>query len=235
MRWIVRAPTFAEVEVLYGRALSCFKCAGSRVLSFSLTLRRAAALAAACRIEISKDQALFELVQNEALGVSSRLPVHPTLSEQRATSLRSRRSTTASRRRPRSRAPSAARRTLCVACMHCCTADGSRRATSRTVRTPQSVLVPTLNAPRRAARAASQLRCECRRCTFPADALLAIPTEPNGGNHTPAFTASARTKAAHEAAMVVTRSLALVGWRVLTDDAFYAGVRARSLRCRGEP
>jgi len=53
---------------------------------------------------------------------------------------------------------------------------------------------------------------------------FAIPTEPNGGNHSPGFEKSARSEAAHEATMVITRGLALLGFRVLTDDVFFAKV-----------
>ncbi|KAF9525316.1 hypothetical protein CPB83DRAFT_859614 [Crepidotus variabilis] len=54
----------------------------------------------------------------------------------------------------------------------------------------------------------------------------AIPTEPNGGNHTPGFARAAKTQAAHDATMTVTKALALTGYRVLTDDHFFNGVRA---------
>lgn len=53
----------------------------------------------------------------------------------------------------------------------------------------------------------------------------AIPTEPNGGNHSPEFEKSARSEAAHEATMVITRGLALLGFRVLTDEVFFAKVK----------
>ena len=50
--------------------------------------------------------------------------------------------------------------------------------------------------------------------------MQAIPTEPNGGNHTALFTAAARGKEAHEATLVVTKMLAHVGMKVLQDDGF---------------
>ncbi|KAF9461531.1 hypothetical protein BDZ94DRAFT_1196088 [Collybia nuda] len=50
--------------------------------------------------------------------------------------------------------------------------------------------------------------------------LYAIPTQPGGGNHTPAFTASAITQEAHDATMLVTKGLAHTGFRFLLDDAF---------------
>ena len=52
----------------------------------------------------------------------------------------------------------------------------------------------------------------------------AIPTQPNGGNHTPEFTESSRTPEAHAAAMRVAKGLALVGTRVLDDAAFFQEV-----------
>jgi hypothetical protein len=55
---------------------------------------------------------------------------------------------------------------------------------------------------------------------------LAIPTEPNGGNHTPQFTKSAGTKEAHEATLKVTKALAHTGFRVIADDSFFKEVRS---------
>ncbi len=52
----------------------------------------------------------------------------------------------------------------------------------------------------------------------------AIPTEPKGGNHTPAFAKAAATMAAHEATMTVTKGLALTGLRALQDKAFLKAV-----------
>jgi hypothetical protein len=48
----------------------------------------------------------------------------------------------------------------------------------------------------------------------------AIPTVKNGGNHTPAFTTSSRTLEAHKACLQVTKALAGLGVRVLTDEGF---------------
>ena len=55
--------------------------------------------------------------------------------------------------------------------------------------------------------------------------IIAIPTEPRGGNHTPAFTKAAITVAAHEATMVITKALALTGYRVLSDPDFFCKVK----------
>lgn len=55
---------------------------------------------------------------------------------------------------------------------------------------------------------------------------FSIPTEPNGGNHTPAFTSAAATLEAHNACLEVSKALALTGLRVIEDDQFYAEVKA---------
>ena len=55
--------------------------------------------------------------------------------------------------------------------------------------------------------------------------LVAIPTEPNGGNHTAAFTSAAATPEAHQACLEVCKALALTGLRVIQDDRFYSEVR----------
>jgi hypothetical protein len=59
--------------------------------------------------------------------------------------------------------------------------------------------------------------------------LTAIPTEPNGANHTPAFTSAAATPEAHQACLEVCKALALTGIRVIEDDQFYAEVNCSSL------
>ena len=48
----------------------------------------------------------------------------------------------------------------------------------------------------------------------------AIPTVENGGNHTPGFTAAAKTIEAHKACLIVSKALAGVGVKALTDSAF---------------
>lgn len=55
---------------------------------------------------------------------------------------------------------------------------------------------------------------------------LAIPTEPNGANHTPAFAASAATKAAHKAMLEIIKALSLTAVRALDDDKFFKEVSA---------
>jgi hypothetical protein len=59
--------------------------------------------------------------------------------------------------------------------------------------------------------------------------LAAIPTEPNGSNHTPGFTSAAATLEAHEICLEVCKALALTGVRVIEDDQFYAEVNNPSL------
>lgn len=50
--------------------------------------------------------------------------------------------------------------------------------------------------------------------------IQAIPTQPNGGNHSPAFADSARTTEAHKACMITIKALACTGFRVLEDEEF---------------
>jgi len=52
-----------------------------------------------------------------------------------------------------------------------------------------------------------------------------IPTESNTHNHTSGFAKASRTPAAHKATMLVTKGLAMTGFRVLDDGAFYNEVR----------
>jgi len=54
---------------------------------------------------------------------------------------------------------------------------------------------------------------------------FAIPTKPNGGNHTIGFTEAAKTEEAHEATLQVAKGLALVGFRVINDDKFFRKVK----------
>ncbi|KAH0831179.1 hypothetical protein J3R83DRAFT_13756 [Lanmaoa asiatica] len=55
---------------------------------------------------------------------------------------------------------------------------------------------------------------------------FSIPTVPGGGNHTREFARAASTDAAHEACYDVSKALAHVGMRVLTDGVFLAKVKA---------
>ncbi|KAJ8588285.1 amidohydrolase [Rhizopogon salebrosus TDB-379] len=61
--------------------------------------------------------------------------------------------------------------------------------------------------------------------SFCLGSIQAIPTQPNGGNHSPAFADSARTTEAHKACMTTTKALACTGFRVLEDDDFSKRVR----------
>ncbi|KAL4072220.1 hypothetical protein V8B97DRAFT_1944099 [Scleroderma yunnanense] len=54
---------------------------------------------------------------------------------------------------------------------------------------------------------------------------FSIPTVLGGGNHTPAFTEAASTEAAHEACLDVSKALAAVGVRVLTDEEFLSQIK----------
>lgn len=59
---------------------------------------------------------------------------------------------------------------------------------------------------------------------------LAIPTVDNGGNHTPGFTQAARSLEAHKACLNISKALAGVGIRVLTDEEFIMKVCARMIQ-----
>ncbi|KAH7882943.1 hypothetical protein F5I97DRAFT_1930557 [Phlebopus sp. FC_14] len=66
---------------------------------------------------------------------------------------------------------------------------------------------------------------------------FSIPTEPGGGNHTAAFTDAAITPGAHEACLTVSKALAAVGGRVLTDPDFLERVKdsfERRKKARGD-
>ncbi|KAJ7504386.1 hypothetical protein B0H11DRAFT_514896 [Mycena galericulata] len=53
----------------------------------------------------------------------------------------------------------------------------------------------------------------------------AIPTEPNGGNHTIGFTKAAASQQAHDATMIVAKGLAHTAFRALRDDDFFNRVQ----------
>lgn len=55
--------------------------------------------------------------------------------------------------------------------------------------------------------------------------MFYIPITPGGNNHTKEFAAAAKNPEAHELAIKVTKGLAGVALRVLTDDAFYNAVK----------
>ncbi|TFK97686.1 hypothetical protein BDV98DRAFT_574031 [Pterulicium gracile] len=54
---------------------------------------------------------------------------------------------------------------------------------------------------------------------------FAIPTVPNGGNHTHEFASAAKTPEAHRATLNMCKALAAVGVRVIEDDEFFAQVK----------
>ncbi|KAJ7202799.1 hypothetical protein GGX14DRAFT_652879 [Mycena pura] len=53
----------------------------------------------------------------------------------------------------------------------------------------------------------------------------AVPTVPNGGNHTAEFAAAAGTPEAHAETLKVAKALSLLGFRVLDDDGFFKDVK----------
>jgi hypothetical protein len=55
--------------------------------------------------------------------------------------------------------------------------------------------------------------------------MFGIPTPENTFPHHPSFAASAGTDEAHTEAVVVGKSLALIGWEMLTDEWLFAATR----------
>ena len=49
-----------------------------------------------------------------------------------------------------------------------------------------------------------------------------IPTPENSFPHHPTYTAAAGTDEAHEEALIVGKSLAMIGWDMITNDALFA-------------
>ncbi|KAL0577296.1 hypothetical protein V5O48_004689 [Marasmius crinis-equi] len=145
MKWIVRAPTHAELQVLAEKILNCF---------------RAASLATSCELSIRIDAAYYDLNQNAALAKE-----FETVIKQRYQM-----------------------ETTC------------RGSTASTDFGNVGHRLPSLHP------------------------MFAIPTEPNGGNHTSAFARAAATEEAHEAAMTVTNALALTAFRAMRDETFFQEV-----------
>ena len=52
--------------------------------------------------------------------------------------------------------------------------------------------------------------------------MFGIPTPENSFPHHPTYTAAAGTDEAHEEALIVGKSLAMIGWDMITNDALFA-------------
>ncbi|KAI0726381.1 amidohydrolase [Fomitopsis betulina] len=146
MRWIVRAPTWAEVEVLRERVKACFE---------------AAAHATGCKVEISAGIGYYDNRQNKVLG------------DQYANSVGK----------------------------YGISAQFDDGMAASTDFGNVTYALPSLHP------------------------NFTIPTEPNGGNHTPQFTTSAGTIEAHRLAVKTIKALALTGFRVVEDAGFADSVR----------
>jgi len=149
MTWYVRAPTWAEVEVLRDRVQACFE---------------AAALASGCKVEVKGDIPCYDIRQNSGL-----------IGEY-TTYLRS-------------------RHNWAVLPEKGGAVGGSTDFGNVTYELPS--IHPS----------------------------YAIPTKPNGGNHTIDFAASARTKEAHAATLTVTKAIAVTGLRILGDKEYLVEVK----------
>ncbi|KAG8835071.1 hypothetical protein FRC17_005424 [Serendipita sp. 399] len=147
MKWYVRAPSAAEVEVLKERVINCFK---------------AAALSTGCKMELRMGETMFDLRQNgvlaqEYLDIIKEYNMGPNAVEG---------------------------------------AIGG----STDFLTVSSEL-PSLHP------------------------SYAIPTTPNGGNHTRGFADAAKTKTAHECTLRVSKALTQSGIRTLIDEKFLTEVK----------
>ncbi|KAI0923499.1 hypothetical protein AcV5_009025 [Taiwanofungus camphoratus] len=147
MRWIVRAPTWGELEILRERVKACFE---------------AAAHATACKLTMSAGPGYYDLRQNTVLGeefiqVMDHLGVTAVFDEGMSAS----------------------------------TDFGN-----------VTYALPSLHPG------------------------FAIPTQPNGGNHTPQFTQAAGTPEAHAATLAIAKGLAALGFRVVDDADFSEKVSA---------
>ncbi|KAI0079408.1 hypothetical protein K474DRAFT_1592196 [Panus rudis PR-1116 ss-1] len=138
MRWIVRAPTWKEVDELRARVTACFEAAG---------------LATSCKVKVTLGAGYYDVRQNNPL--SECLSYLSSFNSY-----------------PKEYIPGDAFRSI--------------------IETLPSI-----------------------------QPNYSIPTEKNGGNHTPDFAKSARTEKAHEITMSVSKGLALTALRVLQDDEFY--------------
>ncbi|CCM01369.1 uncharacterized protein FIBRA_03419 [Fibroporia radiculosa] len=141
MRWVVRAPTWDEVETLSKRVVACFE---------------AAAHATSCKFKIGTGAGAYDLRQNKPLG-------------QEFAQIAKRYGVTAE-------------------------FDGGMSAST-----------------------------DFGNVTYALPSLhpgFTIPTQPNGGNHTPQFTEAAATLDAHSKTITVVKALAAVGFRVLDDAEF---------------
>ncbi|KAG1776565.1 hypothetical protein EV702DRAFT_1198267 [Suillus placidus] len=55
--------------------------------------------------------------------------------------------------------------------------------------------------------------------------VQAIPTIPDGRNHTPAFIKAAHSKVSHDACLVVSKALVAIDMQVLIDEMFLQKVK----------
>ncbi|KAH9832533.1 amidohydrolase [Rhodofomes roseus] len=155
MRWIVRAPTWGEVEVLRERVKACFE---------------GAAHATGCKLSMSIGVGYYELRQNQVLGTQ-----YAEVIDQYGV-----------------------------------TAKFDEGMAASTDFGNVTYALPSLHP------------------------NFTIPTEPNGGNHTPQFTKSAGTIEAHRLAIKTIKALALTGFRVVDDAQFAEDVRGLLIYCPGE-
>lgn len=55
--------------------------------------------------------------------------------------------------------------------------------------------------------------------------MFGIPCSAGASNHTPGFAAAAGTDKAYDLAIVTDKGMAVMGWKILTDDSVAAAMR----------
>ena len=62
-------------------------------------------------------------------------------------------------------------------------------------------------------------------------AMFAIPAPDGVVPHHPSFTGAAGSDAAHDEAVIVAKSLALLGWEIITDDQLFEQAKQEWEQC----
>ncbi|OJA16518.1 hypothetical protein AZE42_00614 [Rhizopogon vesiculosus] len=165
MRWLVRAPTTAEMEDTRKRIIACFELVfniDNPLIKRRHPFFRGAAIASGCKVKVTVGSTCNEIRQNKALGdelADVVLKRYGAMDDN-------------------------------------CDIMGASTDFGNI-----SYVMPGLHP------------------------SFSIPTVPGGGNHTPGFTEAARSEVSHDACLVVSKALAAVGMRVLTDETFFHNVK----------
>ncbi|TCD65803.1 hypothetical protein EIP91_002196 [Steccherinum ochraceum] len=197
MRWIVRAPTFAEVEELRTRVTACFEAA--ELTSYF----RAAALATGCKVKIELGEAYYDVRQSTVLSDEFCRIAETHLgmvTEEVQTSL-----------------PASSDFPFDLTMM-----SRPYRVLSHTVSPKRISSIPIDALTQDPIRSHLALQLKAIPSIQP---VVGVRIQPNGGNHTPQFAETARTPEAHDSCMKVAKALAMTAFRVADDARFYLQVK----------